>query len=254
MANGGDLTPEQYEVLFGEPPPAPSSHTTSPIVIPPPVPAAAATAPLVPPPIPADAVRPSDPVVDLTYADSPQEPRSRWGWQRASRTLQFCLLLVALAGGVLLLGITTNSIMDAPTPVLVVAVPNEIPVMVVEPSENGVVAPSVSVDGLVEVASPTPTTPATNGAPQTPAAVAESKPGADAPQTPAAVAEANPAAIAEAQPAIDCQGYDPCIAPGADADCVGTGDGPRFSGRVRVTGLDPYDLDADGDGWGCENS
>ena len=52
----------------------------------------------------------------------------------------------------------------------------------------------------------------------------------------------------------DCQGYVPCLPPGPDVDCAGgSGDGPRYvSGPVRVTGSDPYRLDGDGDGWGCE--
>jgi hypothetical protein len=49
-------------------------------------------------------------------------------------------------------------------------------------------------------------------------------------------------------------GYSPCIPPGPDVDCAGgSGDGPRYvSGPVRVTGSDPYGLDSDGDGYGCE--
>lgn len=48
-------------------------------------------------------------------------------------------------------------------------------------------------------------------------------------------------------------GYSPCIAPGSDVDCAGgSGNGPRYTGPVRVTGPDPYDLDRDGDGYGCE--
>jgi len=52
----------------------------------------------------------------------------------------------------------------------------------------------------------------------------------------------------------DCQGYDPCIPPGGDVDCAGgSGDGPRYvEGPVEVTGSDPYDLDRDGDGVGCD--
>jgi len=48
-------------------------------------------------------------------------------------------------------------------------------------------------------------------------------------------------------------GYSPCLPPASDYDCSGgTGDGPKYTGRVTVTGSDPYGLDADGDGVGCE--
>jgi hypothetical protein len=49
-------------------------------------------------------------------------------------------------------------------------------------------------------------------------------------------------------------GYDPCIPPGPDVDCAGgSGNGPRYvEGPVTVTGSDPYGLDRDGDGVGCE--
>jgi hypothetical protein len=47
--------------------------------------------------------------------------------------------------------------------------------------------------------------------------------------------------------------YDPCLPPASDYDCLGgSGDGPEYTGRVTVTGSDPYGLDADGDGVGCE--
>ena len=49
-------------------------------------------------------------------------------------------------------------------------------------------------------------------------------------------------------------GYSPCIPPGADVDCAGgSGNGPRYvQGPVQVSGSDPYGLDSDGDGVGCE--
>lgn len=55
-------------------------------------------------------------------------------------------------------------------------------------------------------------------------------------------------------PAEDCQGYDPCLEPGPDVDCEGgEGNGPRYvAGPVYVNGSDPYDLDYEGDGVGCE--
>jgi hypothetical protein len=54
--------------------------------------------------------------------------------------------------------------------------------------------------------------------------------------------------------ADDCQGYDPCIEPGDDVDCAGgEGDGPRYvDGPVGVSGSDPYGLDSNTDGVGCE--
>jgi hypothetical protein len=50
-------------------------------------------------------------------------------------------------------------------------------------------------------------------------------------------------------------GYSPCIPPGPDVDCAGgSGNGPRYvPGPVQVTGSDPYRLDADGDGVGCDS-
>ena len=45
-----------------------------------------------------------------------------------------------------------------------------------------------------------------------------------------------------------------CLDPDAvDYDCAGgSGDGPRYTGLVRVVGSDVYDLDRDGDGTGCD--
>lgn len=41
----------------------------------------------------------------------------------------------------------------------------------------------------------------------------------------------------------------------SDVDCQGgDGNGPEYSGPVRVVGPDEYDLDRDGDGYGCESS
>jgi resuscitation-promoting factor RpfB len=57
------------------------------------------------------------------------------------------------------------------------------------------------------------------------------------------------------QPAANCTpGYSPCLTPAYDYDCAGgSGDGPKYVyGTVRVTGSDPYGLDADGDGYGCD--
>lgn len=45
-----------------------------------------------------------------------------------------------------------------------------------------------------------------------------------------------------------------CLDPNSyDYDCVGgSGDGPDYTGTVRVVGDDHFDLDRDGDGIGCD--
>ena len=50
------------------------------------------------------------------------------------------------------------------------------------------------------------------------------------------------------------KGYKPCLHPAKDYDCAGgSGDGPKYVyGTVKVTGSDPYGLDSDNDGTGCE--
>lgn len=47
---------------------------------------------------------------------------------------------------------------------------------------------------------------------------------------------------------------DGCVPIASDVDCAGgSGNGPAYvSGIVRVTGSDIYDLDRDGDGYGCD--
>jgi hypothetical protein len=45
-----------------------------------------------------------------------------------------------------------------------------------------------------------------------------------------------------------------CLKPNAyDYDCIGgRGNGPLYTGLVKVVGPDVFRLDADHDGWGCE--
>jgi endonuclease YncB( thermonuclease family) len=61
-----------------------------------------------------------------------------------------------------------------------------------------------------------------------------------------------PQPVASPPPATGgCQaGYSPCLPVVGDLDCADV----RRLGKapVRVTGPDPYRLDGDGDGWGCE--
>jgi hypothetical protein len=59
----------------------------------------------------------------------------------------------------------------------------------------------------------------------------------------------------EPQPTRQCDpNYGGCVPIAYDVDCAGgSGDGPAYvSGPVQVIGSDIYDLDRDGDGWGCD--
>jgi hypothetical protein len=49
--------------------------------------------------------------------------------------------------------------------------------------------------------------------------------------------------------------YSGCLKSGAgDYDCAnGSGNGPNYTGKVKVLGNDEFDLDRDNDGWGCES-
>jgi hypothetical protein len=50
-------------------------------------------------------------------------------------------------------------------------------------------------------------------------------------------------------------GYSPCLPRASDYDCRGgSGNGPKYTGPVRVIGSDPYHLDRNRNGKGCERS
>ena len=73
---------------------------------------------------------------------------------------------------------------------------------------------------------------------------------------PVAANEPPPAASEDAAPAGRCDpNYTPCVPIDHDVDCEGgRGNGPSYvRGPVQVVGSDPYGLDRDGDGVGCEN-
>jgi PASTA domain len=62
----------------------------------------------------------------------------------------------------------------------------------------------------------------------------------------------------ETTPSQNCDPSYPdvCLDPAVeDYDCAGgTGNGPKYvEGPIRVRPPDPFDLDREGDGWGCEN-
>jgi hypothetical protein len=61
-------------------------------------------------------------------------------------------------------------------------------------------------------------------------------------------------APAPAPPTSRCDpNYSGCVPIASDVDCAGgSGNGPAYTGRVRVIGRDIYGLDRDGDGIGCD--
>lgn len=62
-------------------------------------------------------------------------------------------------------------------------------------------------------------------------------------------------AVSETKPVSNCHpSYSGCLKMNAgDYDCSGgSGNGPNYTSRVQVYGSDPFDLDRDGDGVGCE--
>jgi hypothetical protein len=73
---------------------------------------------------------------------------------------------------------------------------------------------------------------------------------------PTPVATSTPVPTPEPTPEAACdRNYaGACLDPNSvDYDCQGgSGDGPDYTATVRVVGGDPYDLDRDGDGIGCD--
>lgn len=74
-------------------------------------------------------------------------------------------------------------------------------------------------------------------------------------QTSEPPAPATPRPLANAPTGNCTPGYKPCLKPAVDYDCAGgSGDGPQYAvGVITITGSDPYELDADNDGFGCED-
>ena len=78
----------------------------------------------------------------------------------------------------------------------------------------------------------------------------------DAPQPPPDDATSPPPLVDDESPRGErCDpNYAPCVPIDSDVDCAGgRGNGPSYvAGPVRVIGSDPYGLDRNGDGVGCE--
>ncbi len=105
--------------------------------------------------------------------------------------------------------------------------------LTVDPAEKTALTNLLASCGAVAPA-PTTTAPTTTAAPPPPPTTAAPPPAGN-----------------------DCTpGYSPCLPPAEDYDCQGGGgNGPAFTGRVTVDHSygDPYGLDKDGDGVGCDS-
>lgn len=102
-----------------------------------------------------------------------------------------------------------------------------------------------------EPASSTAVTPSAIVAPKT----TETKPIAEPVRTKPVPKTVPKPAVTETKPVSSCHpSYSGCLKMNAgDYDCVsGSGNGPNYTGTVQVYGSDPFDLDRDNDGWGCE--
>jgi hypothetical protein len=84
--------------------------------------------------------------------------------------------------------------------------------------------------------------------------VAKTPPAPEPPPPPPSTAPPPPPT--DPEPNCDPSYPDVCLDPAVDDyDCAGgTGNGPEYvEGPIRVLPPDPFDLDREGDGWGCEN-
>lgn len=71
--------------------------------------------------------------------------------------------------------------------------------------------------------------------------------------SPTTATTAAPATTQHTQPSGCHPNYSGCVPIASDVDCAGgSGDGPAYTGKVKILGPDVYGLDRDDDGWGCE--
>ena len=236
----GDLTPEEYEMLFGEPPPASIWQSTPP----PPPPVSFSVAPPPPPSSIQDAPPPPPSLATPSpLATSKATAASRF----AGMSLRRKAAMIAV-GGIAVISVVNSAADDSGDVDTIITDDGTEQISnfsePVEDVEAEIVTPIE--DKTTTTAAPTTTTTSTTTTTAAPTTTTT----ASTTTTTAAPTTVAPAAVA---PIRDCQGYNPCIEPGPDVDCAGgSGNGPRYSGPVSVTGSDPYDLDRDGDGRGCE--
>jgi hypothetical protein len=168
-----------------------------------------------------------------------------WGYQGWPRWVRVTVPAAAVVVGVLTLGALvsdpkeptqTGSAAETPTTTETTATR---PTTTAPPTTTTSAPPPTT-------AAPPPTTPPTTSPPAT-------APPTTAPPAPPPTAAPSPPPSSP-RPAGNCHpSYTPCVPVASDVDCEGgRGDGPRYVGRVTVTGPDVYRLDDDDDGIGCE--
>lgn len=166
-------------------------------------------------------------------------PRAPW-YRRAPGAIAAMVLAVALVGGC------------AGNPA-----PNE----TAEPvrSTTTTAAPTTTTERVTTTTTAAPTTtttapPTTTTAPPTTTTLPPTT--TTAPPPPTTAATLPPTTAAPPPPPSDCNpNYSGCVPNDSDVDCAGgSGNGPSYvQGPVQIIGSDPYGLDADNDGVGCED-
>ena len=164
-----------------------------------------------------------------------------------------------IAAFVALSGITAAAVADEPaeTTSTVASAPAPTTTTTVPATMRTAVTTVTTVTTITTAAPAAPATPTTTAPVPVPVETSDTLPSVALPTTTTVPPPPPPRPVQQpgGPPPVssDCtEGYDPCIVPGADVDCEGTGDGPRFvRGPIYVEGADPYSLDDDANGVAC---
>ena len=259
-----DLTPEQYEMLFGEPPPNPAlseKQPPPPPVVSPPPPPARVEQSVVSPPSPSarpSVLAPRPPARGALQTSTTLVGRpSIWGRTTTGQRVGVgalgvvALLFATAVASAMMSGPSTTSTGDASTDVPdQVEITNDFASPVPVPTTAPPVSTTTTVVETTTTQAPTTTAPTTTVAPTTTTSTTTTA--APTTTTTAAPTTTTIAPTTTAAPASNCHpNYSPCVPnfPGDALNC----DDIRFQVTV-IGGRDPYGLDGnDNDGLGCES-